>query len=89
MVHYIEIRRYLRTVDFDTFRTDVGHTLEWLELPVGIPGIVQYISDKETVQIGCGCVNYFQFEILLNSYFQCIVTQKIVFHPQCADLCNL
>jgi hypothetical protein len=69
--------------------TDVRHTLGCVKLPVGIPRIVQYISDEGAVQIGCGCVNDLQFEIFLNSYIECDITQNIVFHSQYAGLFNL
>lgn len=81
--------QYFRAAVFDTVVTDVRHTQRWLKLPVGIPGVIQYISDEETVQIGCGCINDLEFEIFLNSYIQCDITQNIVFHSQYAGLFSL
>jgi hypothetical protein len=48
--------QYFRTAEFDTVVTDVRHNWGWLKLPVGIPGIIQYILDEETVLVGCVCV---------------------------------
>jgi len=60
----------------------------WLKLPVGITGIVQFVSNEETVKIGCVCVNDLQHEILL-TFISNVTLLKIFFHSQYAGLFSL
>jgi len=61
----------------------------WLKLPVGITGIVQYVSNEETVQIGCVCVNDLQREILLTFISNVTLLKILFFHSQYAGLFSL